>query len=296
MQVGPNIQGGVTGKAWTAEEIDVAVTGYLSMLRKQESGQPFNKSECNRMLKERLPARSMSAISQKHSNISAVLTLLGIQSLRGYWPLFNFQRALADAVATRFNTDPELVRISLDRVLESVETPKIVDYPSIVVAPPRGTQLRAGAHLPLERLSGLRRDYLSREAMNRSVGLAGEQFVLEFEKLRLVHNGLPELADQVEHVSVSKGDGLGYDILSFSNDGTRRLIEVKATSYGIHTPIFISANEMACSSASPNEYWLYRVFNLRAHPKMYTLPGEARNHFDLEPLSYRGWPRSAPPL
>src|SRR5665213_946298 len=45
------------------------------------------------------------------------------------------------------------------------------------------------------------RDYLECESRNRSLGLAGEQFVAEFEARRLHSAGRKALADRIDHVS-----------------------------------------------------------------------------------------------
>lgn len=80
-------------------EVDVIVPVYLRMLRLQELGQTFNKSELNRQLQLLLPARSLGSIEYKHRNISAVLNFLGGQALVSYKPLANFQSLPVKVVA-----------------------------------------------------------------------------------------------------------------------------------------------------------------------------------------------------
>ena len=75
------------------------------------------------------------------------------------------------------------------------------------------------------------------------LGLAGEELVLHAERLRLVDAGRPDLADAVVHVSVVEGDGAGYDIGSFSEDGEVRYLEVKTTRSGATSAFFVSPNE-----------------------------------------------------
>lgn len=75
-----------------------------------------------------------------------------------------------------------------------------------------------------------KRDYLVIESRNLSLGQSGEEFVFRYEQWRLAHMGKSELADRVEHVSLTKGDGLGYDILSFDANGRERFIEVNVAS------------------------------------------------------------------
>lgn len=288
------VEGGVPGKPWAAEEIEVAVAAYLCMLRMQESGQTINKSEVNRRTKARLPARTMSSLSQKYSNISAVLHLLGVQSLSGYRPLFNFQRALAESVERNVARDFTFESLAIKRVQSSIETPVVADYSSILVAPPNGVSqsvARSSQSLPGV---GVHKDYLAREALNQSIGLAGEHVALNFEVSRLITSGYPELAARVEHVSKTRGDGLGFDIRSFCIDGTPRLIEVKTTSYGIDTPIFLSANEITCSAQHGHSYWIYRVFNIRSTPRIFMIPGPVSSSFVLEATTFRAWLRSKP--
>jgi len=290
---GQKVADGVRGKPWTLSEIELVVDSHFYMLRMQESGQSVNKSEVNRRLKDALPARSLSSISQKHSNISAVLTHLGIQTVHGYTPLFNFQKALAEVVAQRLVTDKTLDAIARQRVQGLVETPVIAEYASMLVDPPAAA---IGGDVPkrvANSLTGIKRDYLAREALNSSIGLAGELLALEFERDRLIRGGRPDLALRVEHVSVTRGDGLGFDIQSFCYDGRRIRIEVKTTSYGAHTPIFVSKNEVAQSNIDPSTFLIYRVFNIRTRPRIYILSGDIETNFILEPENYRATPRPA---
>jgi hypothetical protein len=133
----------------------------------------------------------------------------------------------------------------------------------------------------------LKRDYLEREAKNRSLGLAGEEFIVLFEHWRLIELGQHRLADKVEHVSQSKGDGLGYDVLSFESDGKERLIEVKTTTFGRDTPFFVSRGELALSHGAKDQFHLYRLFEFRKSPKLFDLPGALDQHCVLDPVTYR---------
>src|SRR5690606_14531051 len=65
-------------------------------------------------------------------------------------------------------------------------------------------------------------DYLGREARNRSLGQLGEEFVIRYEQARLIHEGQERLAVKIEHVSKVRGDGDGFDILSFEASGKER--------------------------------------------------------------------------
>jgi hypothetical protein len=130
-------------------------------------------------------------------------------------------------------------------------------------------------------------DYAAREAANRSLGLKGEQFVLNFEKARLIKVGREKLADRIEHTSVEQGDGVGFDIRSFEESGKDRLIEVKTTRYSRHTPFYMSSNELAVSSAEAQRYYLYRLFRFGREIGLFTLSGRLEGRFAMAPTQYR---------
>ena len=82
------------------------------------------------------------------------------------------------------------------------------------------------------------------------------------------------------------GDGLGYDVLSFEEDGRERLIEVKTTAFGQLTPFYVSRNELVRSEADADHYRLYRIFDFRDRPRLFELPGTISARCELEAVSY----------
>ena len=182
-------------------------------------------------------------------------------------------------------------KTALDKVaLAAVEQPAVL--PTITnlarvnaEAPQR--QFRAAEPTNPLFFKGTKHDYLEREAQNQSLGLADEQFIVKFEHWRLIALGQQRLADKVDHVSQSKGDGLGYDVLSFESDGKERFIEVKTTTFGRNTPFFVSRGELALSSAAKDQFHLYRLFEFRKAPRLFDLPGALNQHCTLDPVTYR---------
>jgi hypothetical protein len=124
------------------------------------------------------------------------------------------------------------------------------------------------------------------EARNSALGRAGEQFVLDFERARLVAAERPRLADRVEQVSLTRGDFEGFDILSFDTAGAEQLIEVKTTRYGAYTPFYVTRNELDRSNQDSDRYHLYRVFAFRKEPKLFRLPGPVDRSWQLDPARY----------
>jgi hypothetical protein len=85
-----------------------------------------------------------------------------------------------------------------------------------------------------------RYDPAGRDGFNRTLGRAGEQLVVDFERNRLRQAGCDDLAGDVRWVSKQDGDHFGYDIQSFDLDARHRLIEVKTTNGQARTQFWLS--------------------------------------------------------
>lgn len=272
---------------WTKEEVEAIVADYLQMLTLELAGQRYNKSDHRRHLLTKLNGRSEGSIEFKHGNISAVLIDLGYPYIRGYQPRVNYQKnVLVDVVIEQVRSKSSLDEIVLSAIRQPVATPQFSNFSAVKTDSPK-RQFRASESelTPLYKAS--KRDYLEREAQNMSLGLAGEEFVTLYEHWRLNALGEHRLADRVEHVAKTKGDGLGYDVLSFDPNGRERLIEVKTTNFGKETPFFVSKNELRLSKGSSDQFHLYRLFEFKQQPKLFDLPGALDIHCELDPVSYR---------
>jgi hypothetical protein len=277
----------VAGTDWRPEEVALIVADYLAMLTSELAGQRFNKAARRRRLLTMMPGRSHGAIEFKHANISAVMLELGFPPLRGYLPRYNFQRSLlVDEVVGQVKRHPLLDEAALTAVQRPAALVEQTDFSKIRADAPQ-RKLSVNEAAPLYGRPPIQRDYLERESRNRSLGLAGEQFALDFERWRLVTLGADQLADQVAHVSQSVGDGLGYDIRSFEADGSERFIEVKTTSFGERTPFFMSANELRFSRDRAAQFHLYRLYDFRAAPRLFELEGAIEAHCQLDATSFR---------
>ncbi len=85
----PEFQAG-EGSDWSDEEIDASVSAYLTMLRDEISGKPYNKAEMNRQLRaESLRNRTKGSVEFRMQNISAVLRGLNRRWISGYKPAAN---------------------------------------------------------------------------------------------------------------------------------------------------------------------------------------------------------------
>jgi Domain of unknown function (DUF3883) len=237
-------------RAWTREEVEATVADYFHMLTLELAGQQFNKTAHRRALLQKLNQRTNAAVELKHQNISAILIRFGYPYISGYKPMGNYQALLFDVIADRLKADTRLDRTALAAVKMPATVPLIKDFEKLLEAPPQlKYSARDGnsANYAWETKQVVKRDYIGREAQNTSLGLAGEEFVVDFEKWRLSSAGHKKLADNVEHVSKTRGDGLGFDVRSFDLNGRDRLIEVKTTSFGKETPFFITKHEVEFS-------------------------------------------------
>lgn len=272
---------------WTPDEVAATVAAYLRMLTMDLTGQAYNKSEHRRALRQLLPDRSESAIEFKHCNISAVMIELGFPHIPGYKQRRNFQRqALFEEVTRQISTRPQLEEAARKAVELPAEAPLIERFDAVRVEPPP-LELKVRERDAFRPSALSQRDYLAREARNQSLGLAGEEFVVQYERWRLIQCGHDRLADRIEHTSRVCGDGAGYDVLSFEEDGRERFIEIKTTAYAKETPFFISDGELSFANAHELEFRLYRVFQFRMTPRLFELRGRPDSHCRLDPTTYR---------
>lgn len=272
---------------WSPEEAAATVADYFEMLNLELRNEPYSKKEHNRRLQQVLGSRTGPAIEFKHTNISAILLEYNFPYIAGYQPRRNYQELLRDLVIGELDRQPRVIEAA-EQVIraQAVVQTQIPALEDVFTEPPKRDRDRtvgkaAAPFVPL------RTNYLEREARNASLGEAGERFVMEVESRRLRASGNSRLADQIEHVSRTRGDGPGYDIASFEIDGRERLIEVKTTNFGSMTPFYASSREATVSETRSDVYHLYRVFEFRASPRIFALRGSLSRACILDPIQYR---------
>lgn len=274
------------GDDWSRFEVDACVADYLHMLTLELNGQRYSKAEHFRALMSRLDGRTKQSIEYKHANISAIMIALGYPYIDGYKPRGNYQALLLDVAAAQAEGNLALQAAAEAAVQKPAIAIPVNDADAIWVPAPKPSRVREERPAYTPRFMPVQRDYLAREARNRSLGNAGEQFVMDIEARRLHAAGKKMLADRVEHVAATRGDGLGYDVHSFEEDGRDRLIEVKTTAFGELTPFYVSRNELERSHIDAATYRLYRVFGFQERPRAFDLPGEISSHCSLDAVSY----------
>jgi hypothetical protein len=275
---------------WSVQEVEIIVSDYLEMMSLWLSGLPIYKTKRKQDVQARLESRSESSVEYKYRNISAALLHAGFSYLPGYKPLPNYQQLLADVLYQRLAGREELLRLAAADADAPIAVPEVPDLLGIVREKPRSKGKSPGVTDRGTR-GPLTTDYVEREARNSQLGFSGEQLVVRFETERLLRAGKEHLASKIEHVAATKGDGLGFDILSFEESGRERLIEVKTTKYGVATPFFVTRNEISVSERRRVEYYLYRLFDFRSGPLLYMLKGAISATCELLPANYSARPK-----
>jgi hypothetical protein len=280
---------GHTGEPWRRLEVDAVVAGYAVMLRKELRGERYSKADAVRELQVLLPARSATSIERKLQNISAVLDETGLDWIDGYKPLAHYQRELKAAVLDVAGPGHRLGEALADygssplvaARARRLATDDVVVGSSGSRAP---TRMRTSVGLTGSALSGLR------DFQARKLGVTGEEWVVDLEREKLTRLGRRDLADRVVWVAHDLGDGAGYDVSSFRDDGRERLIEVKTTNHGPRTPFYITRWEIEVSRRNPDVYSLYRVHGFARDPRIYILDGSVEERARLEAKVFLGFP------
>ncbi len=283
--------------SWTRDEVELIVADYFVMLRAELSGEAVNKKDRNRRLQRRLRGRSSGSIEFKHANISAVLLNLGdLPYIDGYKPRSNYQRLLEQVVLERLTIEPDFFERLANSPTVQPARPASTDFTRVgelIETPPEpvgepGVHKRVPANVGSAR-PPRKTDFVRIDAENRRLGRMGEEWAREFEARRLTDLARrPDLAKRIVWVSDIEGDGVGYDLRSFNDDGSQRLIEVKTTGLGKYFPFYVSPNEVAVSEREAQQYHLYRVFRFGIGPRLFVLQGALSSVCRLEPSQVLG--------
>lgn len=271
------------GEDWSAIELDAIIADYFAMLGDELAQRPYVKAY-HRVALMQMTGRSAASVEFKHRNISAVLQELGLPWIWGYKPAPNYQEALFEAVDRYLSGNRNIVE-------HQPAAPPVTVFATDVF-----TEMPANASRPrrpaLERL--VRKfDPVERDFRNRQLGRAGEEFVVEIERQRLVAENRADLANKVRWVAMEDGDGAGFDILSFDHTGSERLIEVKTTNGAAQTPFFMTRNEMAVARERSAQWQLYRVHLFAQKPKIFTVRPPLESALRLDPETWRVTPAAA---
>lgn len=221
--------------------------------------------------------------------------------------LVHFQK-MAELVREEVKKDPELIRIgqlsidsscypdtnhnllTQDIMWVTLSHPNMQNKINETATAPFGTldivdiETESASKTFKGSFKGKKSNHVKRQQLNSQLGSLGELLVLEHEKRFLQSHGKANLAKKVEHVSLTRGDGEGFDILSFTLKGKPKLIEVKTTTSGISAPIILTRTEVERSIKDSEHYYLYRLFEYdkqNCNAKAVILQGNLEDEFEL---------------
>ncbi|MEP0708019.1 MAG: DUF3883 domain-containing protein [Parvibaculum sp.] len=268
------------GDDWNDQEIDLIVADYFAMLNLQLNGEPYVKARHNAALQKQIE-RSKGSIEFKYQNISAVLEALERPWIPGYKPKRNFQQALLRGV---------------EKFLERRDEGTALLFPRKMALAERGILFVGKAPQKIDRpeevnpeLARLVRkfDPALRDERNRQIGRLGEECVFNSERDRLATAGRPDLAEKVKWVARDEGDGAGFDVLSFTEQGEERFLEVKTTVGSERTPFYISRNEKLFSEERRDAFRVFRLYDFARAPKAFEIEPPLENSLVLETVNYK---------
>ncbi|GEM_PF-2415236 len=131
-------------------------------------------------------------------------------------------------------------------------------------------------------------DWKKINMIRENIGLVGEQIAYQYELKKLCQLQKHEYLPNVELVSQTKGDGLGYDIISSDEEGRKIYIEVKSTTNQLQSPFIFTSNELSVMEQIGEDYYLYRIFNINLDENtgeigIYKGESVIKNNFDFQP-------------
>jgi hypothetical protein len=169
---------------------------------------------------------------------------------------------------------------------------RVRDGDEVLVAPPAFLNSD-----PEQRPAAIRRlvgkfDPAARDARNRDLGRAREEFVVGFERRRLERAGKSNLARDVRWVSDLDGDGHGYDVRLFDAGSEEPLLlEIKTTCGNERTPFWMTKRECDVAAEQGGIYRVRRVFHFRNEVKMFDIAPPLESGLLLTPATFMATPR-----
>ena len=135
-------------------------------------------------------------------------------------------------------------------------------------------------------------DYEKQARELKNLGDSGEDLVIRCEVNFLIAKGCTENAKKVKKVE----DGKGYDIISWDENGRPIYIEVKTTKGDIHTPFYLSRNELEFAKLHPDNYRIYRLYGYDPvlNSARYYVLSEVAKTCIYTPTAYEVFPKQQP--
>lgn len=273
---------------WSLREAQAVTEDYFTMLHAEITGKLYSKADHRNRLSKEL-RRDGDEVESYYCGISAILGAIGLPFIDVFKPEARDDAQLETAIQELLSTQPDKVEslwIADEPARTSIPV-ELDDSKAFWVAAPTTGSGGGYASVTWSPASQVEVDFRKREARNYNLATAGERFVLAFERARLREAGRKELIERIEWISQHAGADMGYDIKSFNDDGSERIIAVKTTNYNQRFPFAISAEELAFSQSNSKNFHIYRVFNFSKGARLFILSGNLEKSGTLKPVVYR---------
>ena len=269
------------------------VADYFEMLRAELRGEMFSKADHRHRLAAELGLKDPDLVDLAFQQVSSVLLEIGMPVVDGFRPLNGWPVALANAVQGHLEAKPELVdALWIDSDASKVAVPVELDDSRMVLMPtplPGEHDSAAGRAERWAPSVALDLDFRAREARDEALAVAGQRFVLAYERARLRETGYKNLVGRIEWVAQDRGDALGFHVRSFDEQGEPRSIIVKTTNFGARLPFALTHAELELGHELGAKACIYRVFAFSRNPRLFVLPGPFDRSLSLVPLEHRAF-------
>ncbi|NQW03677.1 MAG: DUF3883 domain-containing protein [Acidobacteria bacterium] len=251
----------VRPRPWTPPELELVVKDSVSILE-EDADSGADRAAHDRALIGLLQDRTQEEIDLVRAQVSHALQSMGLPSVSGHQPIEDASSPVRLLVSSYVKMPRETPPGAPDLApVDSFVRPD-TDFDQLdqlVEESPMPVAIKRDASLAGSRLvRGV--EYADRDARDRRLGKAGEEWVVRYERCRLIQEEhRPDLAAKVKWVAFDT-DGHGYDIESFDGDGEPRYIEVKTTAHDKTAAFYVTSNEADVSILKGDRYFLYRLF------------------------------------
>jgi hypothetical protein len=257
----------------------------LAMWPPDEHGQPWSYTFfLNNLRYFKIPLSHFNLVSGYRFT-----ALMGFQEIKEphqkeilshYKDFDTFFDTFSDNESAEIPKADERVYINVDsQVKPQLSTKTIVSYQPVLAFTPSGRRRSKFGYVDFDEINKHR----------AKLGSLGEEVVLRFERDFLRSKGRSDLAERVRQISL-ENTYAGYDIISFTEDGKEKRIEVKATSIEQQKSFSfnISKNEKLVAESSEN-YFIYLVYAVNTQsPKIHVIenPFKTTDHLTIEPTNF----------
>ena len=271
-------------------EVSLNVPDYFDLLSQELLRSLYKMTTHKNALLPQLDQRTGEAIEKKHQNISSILADMGLPYIAGYKPLSNRQQLPEDEVIDYLQAHQSDLEPLFHTFASKAWSPTECSPPDFATSLDEAPMPAKKEKKRHRKFQPIKINYLEKEQNNRALGAAGEQYIIDYEKWRLINEGRPDLVPLIEWTAKEKGDGAGYDILSKNVDGSDRYIEVKTTKLSKETSIYLTYAEIEFATSYALHFYLYRVFNFADNDKrkFFIRQGIYVDFYQLQPVSYKG--------